>query len=98
MQEENAPVFKEKNTSKIGNLMGESTEVVDVDDVIKYSQQANAQYKNNLVPYVIYMDADFNNMVRAEKKKNAVILLFKILGVLLVVMAIIFLISWLIKK
>ena len=55
MQEENAPVFKEKNTSKIGNLMGESTEVVDVDDVIKYSQQANAQYKNNLVPYVIYM-------------------------------------------
>ncbi|WUR03313.1 uncharacterized protein VNE69_04139 [Vairimorpha necatrix] len=90
--------FKDASATKMGNLMSDSTEVVDVNDVIKYVEKFDYSKRTNLVPFVIYMDADFNKVIQTEKKKTAVVLLLKITLVFILIMIVLYFITKLIGK
>jgi hypothetical protein len=85
--------FTETSTTKMGTLMAESTEVVDVDDVILYNNNFDTKNRTNLVPYVIYMDSNFNKVVKTKKRKDALFFLLKIFGVVGGILIILFILK-----
>ncbi|KAF9763268.1 hypothetical protein NGRA_1388 [Nosema granulosis] len=79
------PHFDSILTSKIGSLMPDTTEIVDVDDVLSYRDHFEMSDKSHLVPFVIYMDAQFRQVVKTKRRNALLMLLVKILGVCLLV-------------
>lgn len=70
--------------SKIGSLMPKSTEVVDIDDVLVYKENYDSFDRSRLVPYIIYMDLQFRQVVRSRKRSAILWLIAKILFVSLI--------------
>lgn len=94
-QESKPPSSKEVHfdtvlTSKLGSLMPDTTEVVDVDDVLSYNDNFTISDKSHLVPFVIYMDAQFRQVVKTKRRNAMLMLLVKIMGITLLAGALVY--------
>lgn len=85
--------FKTAHPSQTATIMTDSTEVIDVDDVIYYKNNFDTSNATNLIPYVIYMDAGFNQVVKSKKRNKALMLLLKVFGGVVVFILIVVLIK-----
>lgn len=85
--------FKTAHPSQSATIMTDSTEVIDVDDVIYYKNNFDTSNATNLIPYVIYMDAGFNQVVKSKKRNKALMLLLKVFGGVVVFILIVVLIK-----
>lgn len=63
--------------SKLGHLIPENAPVVDIKDIMMYKDNMEEMSTKNLIPYVIYLDEQFKDIVKKKKRDDVVLLVLK---------------------